>query len=384
MTQVNNSLEQSSAEISLLDIVNFLRSAWKKLAIASLVGAALGFGVWFFLGSYQAQLPLTNNESLSVLSIRTLQQTLPNLASQIMEKGEVPEGKEGLYRSMSNPDWWKKAITPVYSLTKADIKDLGAEMKDASNSILFVEVNGAASSREAAIQNARDTSQFIHQGGAYFELEGFIRGQQAALMSAQSEIDGKINSNLIELGYKQTRLKSLESLAKRFPGETRTNQVVDAKDSGAKYLPINIQIIAINTDINNSLEDLDRLHDRKLQLAAQREWLAQAQPILTQGYNGLKINQDLLALEAKQRSAIRETDPKSLAFLDSVRNTLVANEAKFKWGLIESSTISAKKTGMIKSTAGGLAAVFFLMLILLVGQKVWLSIKGGAMSGGVK
>jgi hypothetical protein len=33
---------------------------------------------------------------------------------------------------------------------------------------------------------------------------------------------------------------------------------------------------------------------------------------------------------------------------------------------------------MIKSTAGGLAAAFFLMLLALLGQRVWTNIKNGS------
>ena len=53
----------SETEISLLDIVNFLQGAWKKLAIAAVVGAVLGFGNWYFLGSYQAEYVLLNNNN---------------------------------------------------------------------------------------------------------------------------------------------------------------------------------------------------------------------------------------------------------------------------------------------------------------------------------
>jgi len=56
-----------SEEISLLDIVNFLQGAWKKLAIAAIVGAALGLAGWFFLGSYQAELVLDNNGGVSLV-----------------------------------------------------------------------------------------------------------------------------------------------------------------------------------------------------------------------------------------------------------------------------------------------------------------------------
>ena len=39
---------ESDAEISLLDIVNFLQGAWKKLVIAAIVGATLGLVGWLY------------------------------------------------------------------------------------------------------------------------------------------------------------------------------------------------------------------------------------------------------------------------------------------------------------------------------------------------
>ena len=49
---------ESVSEISLLDIVNFAQESWKKLAIAAVAGAVLGFASWNFLGSYQAEYDL--------------------------------------------------------------------------------------------------------------------------------------------------------------------------------------------------------------------------------------------------------------------------------------------------------------------------------------
>ena len=96
------------AEISLLDIVNFLTGAWKKLAIASILGAILGLSGWFFLGSYNAELVLNNNGGTDLVGWRSLQKTLPNLADQIIDESKVPEGQESLYRTLSNTDWWQK------------------------------------------------------------------------------------------------------------------------------------------------------------------------------------------------------------------------------------------------------------------------------------
>ena len=63
-------------EISLLDIVNFLTDAWKKLFIAALVGAGLGLASWLFLGSYSAEYVLLNNTNtygLDLLSWMVIQ-----------------------------------------------------------------------------------------------------------------------------------------------------------------------------------------------------------------------------------------------------------------------------------------------------------------------
>jgi hypothetical protein len=53
-------------------------------------------------------------------------------------------------------------------------------------------------------------------------------------------------------------------------------------------------------------------------------------------------------------------------------------QVRFTKGLeANTAPTSSGKKGMIKSTAGGLAAAFFLMLMALLGQKVWLNIKSG-------
>jgi len=102
MTDIDGMLSDKG-EISLLDIVNFLTGAWKKLAIAAVVGAVLGFGNWYFLGSYQAEYVLLNNNNnnnnnnsyaLDLVSWKMLQKSLPNLAAQIVEDIKAPQEQE--------------------------------------------------------------------------------------------------------------------------------------------------------------------------------------------------------------------------------------------------------------------------------------------------
>jgi hypothetical protein len=152
--------------------------------------------------------------------------------------------------------------------------------------------------------------------------------------------------------------------------------VVDPKESGAKYLSITTQIIASNNDINQSKEVIARLGDRLSQLALIKVFLDEALPALQNTYDGSVLGKELLMIEAKLRDKIGKDDPKQQEFLDQIRSQLLIIQARFTKGL-ESNTAptSSGKKGMIKSTAGGLASGFFLVLIFLLGQRVWFRVK---------
>jgi len=370
----------SEGEISLLDIVNFLTGAWKKLAAASILGAVLGLSGWFFLGSYNAELVLNNNGGTDLVGWRSLQKSLPNLADQIIDESKVPQGQETLYRTLSNADWWQKNALATYGMSKADTKDLAstAGLESAGTSIVSITLTVGGSTRDKAIENARGAKNFLLQGASYLALKSMFSAQESQLISADAGISQKINAAQVELAYQQERLKSLETLAKRFPGEQRTvSQVVDPKDSGAKYLPISTQIIAANTDINGSKEALERLKDAQTQMAVLRTWVKQVAPLMSSSYDGIALTRQLLEQESQLRATLNPSDPKSLVFVDSLRSSLLANDVRFTKGFEMNTAPTASKKGMIKTTAGGLAGAFFLMLLVLLGQRVWASIKNG-------
>ena len=383
-----NSATQNEGEISLLDIVNFVQESWKKLLAASIVGAALGLSGWFFLGQYQAEYVLLNNNNnnnsyaLDIVSWKMLQKSLPNLAAQVVEENKIPQDQAALYKTMAQEQWWQKNVSPAYALSKADTKDLGAISKDldaASTTILNLTITASASSKEKAMGNVRNASQFLRSGGAYLQLHSLLNGYESQTISTVAELQQKITTTQIEMGYQQERAKSLEDLHKRFPGSSpTTGQVVDPKDSGAKYLPLSTQIIAANTDINANKETLERLKDALAQMATLRIWVKQVSPLIGSSYDGITLTRQLLEQEAALRATLNPNDPKSLAFVDGLRVTLLANEVRFNKAFeMNTAPTSGGKKGMIKTTAGGLAAAFFLMLLVLLGQRVWLNIKSG-------
>ena len=370
----------SEAEISLIDIVNFLQSAWKKLVIAAVVGAALGLGGWFFLASYQAEIVLVNNGGVDLVGLRSLQKSLPHLADQIIDESKVPQGQESLYRTLANPDWWQKNLLPTYGMSKADTKDLASitGLESAGTSIVSLTITAGGSAKDKSIDNALGAKNFLLQGAAYLAVKSLLSSQEATLTGADADIAKKMNATQVELGYQQERLKSLEALARRFPNESKViSQVVDPKDSGAKYMPISTQIIAANTDINASKESLERLKDAQAQTQVLRAWVKQAAPFVEGSYDGLVVIKQFLEQESQLRATLDLKDPKSLAFVDGLRSTLISMNVRFTKGLEMNTAPVSTKKGMIKTTAGGLAAALFLMLLVLLGQRVWQSVKSG-------
>ena len=323
-----------------------------------------------------------NSYALGLVSWKMLQKSLPNVAAQIVEEGTVPKDQENLYRAMSSPDWWQKNITPSYALSKADTKDLAGVSKDltdsASTTILSLTVTAQGSTKANSLENVRAAAKFLRTGGAYLQIRNILNGYESETVSTVADIRKKITSTEINLGYQQLRVKNLEDLHKRFLGSANVGQqvVVDVKDSGAKYLPLTTQIIAANSDINQSKEDLVRLHDRLAQIEVLKNFLEEVRPLVEKTPDGLDLVGQLLLIEKALQAKVVKGDARQQEVLDQLHAQLSQIKARFTMGLEGNTapTVSGKK-GMIKSTVGGLAGLFFLTLFVLLGQRVWLSIQ---------
>jgi hypothetical protein len=373
-------------EISLLDIVNFLQQTWKKLAIAAIVGAVLGLGSWFMLGKYSAEYVLLNNNNnsyaLDLVSWKMLQKNLPNLADQIIDENKIPEGQSSLYKEMSNDQWWQKNVIPSYALSKADAKDLAGVSKDfdsASTTILNFTLTASGASKEQAVDNVRAEAKFLRTSSAYLQLRSLLSGYETQVLSGAADVLQKITSTQVEMGYQQERIRQLEDLHKRFPGaNASTQQVVDTKDSSAKYFPLQTQIIAANNDLNGYKETLERLQKRLDQLALAKTFLDQALPLQYQTFDGLVLGEQLLEIESNLRTKLDQKDSNGAQFLNDLHAQLLSIQVRFTKGLeANTAPTSGGKKGMIKAAAIGLFAAFFLMLLALLGQRAWLSIKSG-------
>jgi len=75
---------------------------------------------------------------------------------------------------------------------------------------------------------------------------------------------------------------------------------------------------------------------------------------------------------------VEKDDPKQQEIFDQIHAQLLIIQARFTKGLEANvAPSSSGKKGLLKLTAGGLAAVFFLMLLVLLSQRFWQTIKSG-------
>ena len=375
-----NDSGEAETEISLADIVEFIQETWKQLVLAGIVGAVLGFGGWYFLGSYKAGLILLNNTNtygLDLVAWRTLYKSLPNLAEKIAAQDNLPAERKAIYGAMSDPQWWIKNVSLSYSISKEDAKNLAIskDLDSAATKILSFTIFTDGLSKESSLNNSRIAAEFFRTGGAYLQLKSLINSYEGE-NSTVAEIRNQLTQTQVNQNYYRERIKTLEDLLKRFPNRGTINtQLLDPRENSSKYLPVENQLIAANNDLNNSKELSARLNDRLARIVMVKQFLEQAVPLVDSQTDGILLTKSFLNIEAKLRSNLSAGDLIGQFVLDQLRSQLVETESRFFKGLETSTVSTTKKIGMLKATAAGIAITGFAMLAFLLGRKIMRNLK---------
>ena len=327
------------------------------------------------LAKYQAESVLVNNGALNFISWRGLQKNLPLLAFQMLERKQVRPNDESTFKQMTDSKWWSKNVVPTYSLTKGDTKDLASISKELQESggtnILNLVVTMKGSTKEAAVSNVDTATSFIKQGSAYLSIKNLVQGWDYQILNTEAALAKKIVDTEVELRYLRQRAGSLESLRQRFPSNVTvsTQQVVDLKDSSAKYMPISTQLVAINTDINNANETLERMRNELLQTKVMAEFVKQAKPVVEQSADGLAVVDQLLEITKKIRESLPGADVNSQQQLNTIEADLVGVRTSFQRSLDTDLIPQVSRPGMLQPAGGGLVGGAVLMLLVALGRR---------------
>lgn len=381
MTSAEQQFTEDEQEISLNDIIRFFIAHWKILFIGAASGLIIAFGATALLGQYEAEATLINRSSANSASIdyfmwKSLKRNLPILAARV---SEPDKNRESFLKVLSREKWWNKNVVPTFALTKDDAKEIlgmSKELQDAeSTKIKNFVVKAAGASEGDALKNLSVVTSFFRAGSAYLALQDVIANYQLELLNSGSEVENKISSLKIELIHLANQMADLELLRKKFPGNSTTiiTQTTGTGETEAKYLPITMQLIAINKDISARKEDLSRLMDRKSQLAVMHDFLSQASPVMDKNFDGLTLAAELMQIESGMRKNLQPSAWNEVSVLNNIKRDLTLINTRFTLGLEQPTFLSTSKPNYLKPAAIGLVAGFFLALLGSLCSVIWSS-----------
>jgi len=293
--------------IDIGQIFRFLVESWKKLTLGAAAGVAIGLLWAAFFSNYRGELILDNsnssriqlnsvrghnNPAVTFTSWRILSTKLPLLAPFYFQS-ELAAPQHAKIMHLLSARWWSKNVTPVYSLSKADAKNLApisqSIQESESTAISHIKISASDVDQETVESNLKVIANFIRTGSAYLELQNLLGDYDAYEQVRGADLRKEVTAAEIELDFLKQQARDLEKMRLRFPSSTSSasNQIMDLKDSGAKYLPIQTQLVAIHTDINNANERLVRLRDEQIRLEIFSSFLAQARAAAAEQTDGL-------------------------------------------------------------------------------------------------
>lgn len=331
---MNQQSERSDdLEISIKDIINFF-AYYRKFFLAGVV-ASFSIAVLYtsLFAKHTAETVLINTGAIEFISWKSLQKNLPMLASQISEKRESE-----YLQTMSSEMWWDKNVIPTYSLTKKDTKELLGINKDLQdsegNKILNLVVKADATNKDDSVKNLNVAINFISSGSAYLAYKNLITNYTTRVITSDSTNEKNLKDLEIELGFLEQRAKNLNQLKAQFPSQTSSsNQVVDPKDSGAKYLPLSTQIIATNSDINAIKERLLRLKNEQQKFRVMKMFNEGAIQLVNSEFDGIQLGNNLLELTKKISSQIEKLNLNEQLAINTISSEIVAIQTKYTYGL---------------------------------------------------
>ena len=143
-------------------------------------------------------------------------------------------------------------------------------------------------------------------------------------------------------------------------------QLVDLKDTNAKFMPISTQIVAVQSDINATLEQLQRMRDQLAQSELMRSFVQKAQQQTGQKQNGFELITALLQITSELRSTAKPDDMNAQVVLSNMEADLVKTRTFYSKGLEVRLAPTVKAPSLAMPLALGLMAGTLLMLVFLL------------------
>ena len=264
MQKIKSAHNVDKDALSLLDVVQLIKTSYKKILLSGFCGLLVAICFTYVLGQYTASITYLNSARIDLPRLKYLQAALPKLSQQ--------ESVNGTESFLSSEQLWKSAVIVKNLVVKSDAKDIldPAALQSGRFNIYAIEILGIANSKYMAEKRAQEFGNYFISGTTFIDLRDLVQQYELNVTTANAKLVTKILNAEVELAYIDRRIKNLNEIKKQYPagviGQNNSLQLTDAKDDGAKYLPILTQIIAATADQNNQNELLLRYREEGVQM----------------------------------------------------------------------------------------------------------------------
>jgi hypothetical protein len=281
------------------------------------------------------------------------------------------------YERFSNQIWINQHIIPVYSITNSDLKARVGIIEPMGKSIIGMQLKISTKDIDEGNKELLLLRQFIYSASTYDQVSSLLQSYEQKNMLSLAQISKEMNTKEISLVFKKRELVHLEGLHKSYSGSTPVaNQVIDPKDSAAKYLPIITQLIAVKNDIFALNEALVQLHNKNRQSKFVGQFLREVKPILIQEQDGLNLTIRILEVAANLQKALSPNDQYLNETLNAIQIELLSIQSPLLLSANELPMPTIIPTlNISKSVALGFFGGGLLALLICLGLYSWPGLK---------
>ena len=369
-------------EISLFDLVNPLIVQWKMWVACAVFGLVVGAAWWLSKG-FEAELAARPVRKLEFVQWRSISNGLPILAENLGQIPGISPEKKALFELASSSTWWQKNVTPDYSVSKNDIKNLGLDEKQLEAGIINrIVIKAPGGSKADAMQMAYAVEDFIRDGGAYLAIKSILSRYEVDAIDVDKKLRARISKDEVELAYLNKRADAIETLRKRYPDNEKSasQAFLDPKDNAAKYLPLGTQLMAVKTEINAIEESLSRSRDILEQQRVIQSFLSKALPLLKVETSGFDLLVKLGKIEGEIRRSTDAGNKQQVLALDLIAEQMAGVKAGYSQLFEGNSSGFARRAPKIPMVLGALAGLLIGVLWIFVAS----AFRRGRQSGELK
>ncbi|MGB6054500.1 MAG: hypothetical protein WBG17_04585 [Burkholderiaceae bacterium] len=353
--------------VSLVELATVLLRAKRLLALTALAGFALALLGGWLVGRYKSEGHFQFTQSLPEFKQLQVAIAAPGRWEEFTKTRDAAEiaSFANLGQMLANPVSGQNLITPIYPITKADLKNL----PDSSVAQLVAPISGlklsyTAADPKTAQQGIRILGDFVRDTAILMRYKDTARAHHIEHLTDQNKFENEIIEVQYKLKQLQTKRSGMQKILHDYPEAAKESgrQVVSITEGGERYLSPVTQLVALESeiaDLNLKLADIQR---RQRISSIYLRYYDQVLATVNRSTSGTAFLQTLPAI--REALAIDQSEEAG----KSVYNSIVMDELRANALYFEKSRFIAEPTfSSQRSPSPTMVAVVGLMLGLLLG-----------------